>query len=271
MKCKLASLANVVILCVLSVNCTHTKNCVTMRETMADLPEALPHGHIEQLGDDVFYVMGSNVIVFDGMRIQASRTMTVIRENKELTLINSIRLSDEGLNELAKLGRIKNVIRLGAFHGRDDAFYQRAFGAKLWAMPEMEKSHGEVFNNDLSKLQLPFLHGRVIAFKSTKYQEALLLIEKLGGILVSCDSIKNWQDQDPYFDDATFAMMKTLGSIGKARIDLTWLRAMRPSRQEIEALAHEKFSTLISAHGFPLTSDAQESVRASVSAVVGNL
>lgn len=245
-----------------------TFSCVTLTSsssrTMAmDLPEALPHSGIEKLNDDVFYVTGSNVIVHDDIRLKASRTMTIIRDNGELTLINSIRLNDAGLKELTSLGVVKNVVRLGAFHGRDDAFYQQQFSAKLWAIPGMELSHGEKIDHDLSA-ESPLPSARVISFNSTQFKEAVILLERgAGGILITCDSVKNWEGKDQFFDDNTFAIMQSVGSVGSAKIDSTWLTAMKPSIDEVAALKNLNFSTLLTAHGPPLV-DALPSVRASV-------
>ncbi len=227
------------------------------------LPPALAHSEILPVVDDIFVVYGTNIVVHDGTSIEASRTMSIIRQNQELTLVNSIRLNDATLKKLEKLGRIKNVVRLGAFHGRDDAFYQTTYGAKLWAYPEMEFSRGEIVDYNLDK-EAPFAFSKVISFKSTKFKEALLLIEKSGGILISCDTIKNWQEKDPYFSDETFAMMKSSDSVGPAKIDATWLNAMQPSKEEIKALGDLNFSILITAHGPPLVNRAKESLAASI-------
>lgn len=232
---------------------------------MSDLPKVLSHGEIVKVIDDVFIVLGTNIVMHEGIRIQTSRTMTIIREENDLTLINSIRLNESGLAALQKLGRIKNIVRLGAFHGRDDAFYQKILQAKLWAFPTMGFGHGEVLDFDLSK-DLPLKNSQIIEFKTTKFKEALLLIEKSQRILISCDSIKNWQTKDPYFSDETWAMMTS--SIGPAKIDKIWLQAMMPSLSEIKAIGDEDFSILISAHGWPLLNDAKKVVLSSINQTI---
>lgn len=233
----------------------------------SELPNALAHGKIEKLIENVYFVLGTNIVMHDGRRIQTSRTMTIIKENETLTLINSIRLNDISLHDLEKLGKIKNIIRLGAFHGRDDAFYQKTYQAKLWAFSQMDFNHGEVLDYDLSK-SLPLSHAKIFIFKSTKFIEALLLIKKSASILVSCDSIKNWQMKDQYFSDETFEMIKTAGSCGPAKIDKTWLDAMHPSREELKAIGNLDFSILISAHGLPLIHNAKQTVLSSVDDVI---
>lgn len=161
-------------------------------------------------------------------------------------------------------GHIVQVARLGAFHGKDDSFYQNVYKAKLWAFPQMDFSHGEKIDHNLSTEKAPISNAKIIEFKTTRFKEALLLINKSGGILISCDSIKNWQRKDSFFDDATFEIMKNTGSIGKANIDAIWLSAMRPSRQELKDISSLEFSILLSAHGEPLTDDAKNAVNASI-------
>lgn len=227
------------------------------------LPSALPHGDITKVTQDIFYVCGTNRVIHDGIVIQTSRTMTIICERNALTLVNTIRLNEEGLRKLEKLGTIKNILRLGAFHGRDDAFYQKVYGAKLWAFASMDLNHGATLDYDLAT-GCPLLHAKIIEFKTTKFQEALLLLEKADGVLISCDSIKNWHNKDAYFSDETFELMKKTDSIGLAKIDKTWALAMRPSQEEIKALGNLDFSILISAHGLPLIKQAQELLSLSI-------
>lgn len=246
-------------------SCVNKRNVVTQSDqAQFDFPEALAHGAIEKVVDDIFVVQGTHFFVHDGTRIQTSRTMTIIRENGELSLINSIRLNEHGLNELKKLGRVKNVIRLGAFHGRDDAFYQRHLGAQLWAFSNMEFSHGEVVDHDLNRGVLPFGQAKVIAFTTIRHPEAVLLIEKAGGVLITCDSIKNWQEKDSYFDDDTFASMQSAGAIGEANIDTVWLSAIQPSNTDLASIGELDFSIVITAHGKPLILDAKQKVLSSI-------
>jgi len=239
--------------------------CVSVKNAAKDnFPPSLPHGQIKQIFPDIFMVTGANVIDHDGVRIQASRNMVIVRQNHDLTLINSVRLDQNGLKELENLGQIKNIIRIGAFHGRDDAFYQQRYNAKLWAFGTMEFSHGEKVDFDLKEGKLPLKDAELFTFKSTLQPEALILINKDGGILIACDSIKNWTKKDGFFDDETFAMMTKLGSIGEAKIDSTWLGAMKPSKEELAKILTLKFEHLLSAHGEPLKKRAKSAVSYSI-------
>lgn len=73
---------------------------------------------------------------------KSSRNMVIVRENGELTLINTVRLDEEGLTALEHLGHVKNVVRIGAFHGYDDAFYLDRYHAQLWAIKGMIHQSG---------------------------------------------------------------------------------------------------------------------------------
>jgi hypothetical protein len=227
-----------------------------------------PHGEIKQVFHDVYMVTGTNIIFFDGLRIQASRNMIIVRENHALTLINTVRLDDQGLKSLDELGSVKNIIRIGAFHGRDDAFYQQKYNAKLWAISSMEFSHGEKLDFDISTTPLPLKNAKAMAFQTTKLKEAVILLNSDGGILISCDSIKNWTKQDHFFDEKTFLLMKEAGSVGEAIIDNTWLSAMAPKKNELEKILSLDFKHLLSAHGEPLKYKAKSAIAHSIEKIV---
>jgi hypothetical protein len=90
---------------------------------MGELLPALPHGRIEEVFPDVFFVTGTMKTVLMGAHWHFSRNMTIVRDGDALTLINTVRLDEPSLAELEKLGRVANVVKIGSLHGRDDAFY----------------------------------------------------------------------------------------------------------------------------------------------------
>ena len=59
---------------------------------MEQLPPALPHGRLEEIFPDVFFVSGAMKTELMGAHWQFSRNMTVVRDGDALTLINPIRL-----------------------------------------------------------------------------------------------------------------------------------------------------------------------------------
>src|SRR5476651_817180 len=95
---------------------------------------AWPHSEIKEIFPNIFFVMGTNITNYNNVELQHSRNMIIIRDNDKLSLINTVRLDDKGLAQLDALGEVKNIIRIGAFHGRDVAFYLDKYHAKLWAL-----------------------------------------------------------------------------------------------------------------------------------------
>src|SRR5207302_1662692 len=90
----------------------------------------------------VHFVTGTSRPNFQGRQWQFSRNMTILREGDALTLVNTVRLDEAGLAALDALGRVANVVRIGAFHGIDDAFYIDRYRARLWALPGMQHESG---------------------------------------------------------------------------------------------------------------------------------
>ena len=72
---------------------------------MCNYQEALNHGKIEEIFKDVFFVTGTMKNEFFGSMWQFSRNMIVVREDGKLTLINTVRLNEEGLKELEAWAR----------------------------------------------------------------------------------------------------------------------------------------------------------------------
>jgi hypothetical protein len=96
-------------------------------------PPAPPHGELREIFDGVHFVTGQ-VRIGSPIPMRLSRSMTVVRSGESLALLNSMRLDDDGLKALDALGKVEHVIRIGAFHGMDDPFYQQRYGATVWAL-----------------------------------------------------------------------------------------------------------------------------------------
>ncbi|MGB9339777.1 MAG: hypothetical protein WCB63_11085, partial [Polyangiales bacterium] len=96
-------------------------------------PPASPHGPFQELFDGVWFVRGG-IRMPMRLPMRIGRSMTVVRGDDGLVILNSMRLSDDGLKELDALGQVKHVARIGGFHGRDDAFYRERYGAKVYAV-----------------------------------------------------------------------------------------------------------------------------------------
>ncbi len=226
---------------------------------------AWPHGEIRKIFEDIYFVTGTNKTVHDGVELQHSRNMIIVREGEQLSLINSVRLTDDGLKALEKLGQVKQVIRIGAFHGRDDAFYINRYKAALWALPGMQDQQGCNIDVEWTEQgQQPFSDVLLLPFVTAKFPEALVYLRRHGGILLSCDSIKNWLGSDAYFNEETAALYQVQGAFGKATISKIWQQAMGVEASDFEKLKTLNFKHLLSAHGEPLLETAYQDVLSTI-------
>ncbi|MEO9588204.1 MAG: hypothetical protein ABJG23_12665, partial [Marinobacter sp.] len=73
---------------------------------MPSFPPALAHNAIEEILPDLFFVSGAMETVLMDLDWQFSRNMTIVRDGERLILINTVRLDDDGLAELDRLGKV---------------------------------------------------------------------------------------------------------------------------------------------------------------------
>lgn len=217
----------------------------------------MPHGDLAEVFPDVFFVTGTSRPIHDGMQWQFSRNMTVVRDGHDLSLINTVRLDDAGLAALDRLGAVRHVVKIGAFHGIDDAFYVDRYNARLWALPGVIHESGLPTSDVLTVGgPMPFTGCSLFEWTITKVREALLLIDRDGGILVACDSLQNWADADRFFDDATAAAMRQLGFIAPTNVGPAWRQFCEPQPADFARVLALPFRHLLSAHGPPVVGDA---------------
>lgn len=228
------------------------------------------HDEIQQVFDNVFFVMAENVIDYAGFSEQSSRNMVIVREGRNLSLINTVKLSEKGLSELEKLGEIKEVIRIGAFHGRDDAFYVNRYSAGYWSIPGIVDEHGLETGKALTGGEKPFSDFQLINFETSKFPEAAILVKRDGGILITCDSIKNWLKADRFFDRATAKAYIEKNYFGQASLSSIWLQATAVKADDFKAILALPFNHVLSAHGEPLKNRAKEAIQKSYEAAFVN-
>jgi hypothetical protein len=226
----------------------------------------MPHGDLEEVLPEVFLVTGTSRPTFLGLSWQYSRNMVVVRAGRSLTLINTVRLDDAGLTRLDALGRVTAVVRLGAFHGMDDAFYlsrspdARYFGL-AGAPPEGARAP-DVFLEEGAEGPLPGM--RIFRFATSAVPEALLWMPAHGGVLISCDALQNWAEVDRFFDAESAERMRAFGFIEPANIGPGWRQAAQPRVEDFERLLTLPFRHLLPAHGTPLLDDAPKRIAATV-------
>lgn len=224
-----------------------------------------PHTAIKEIFPDIFFVMGTNKTHHNGIDLQHSRNMVIVRNNKKLSLINTVRLDDAGLAALDALGKVENIIRIGAFHGRDDAFYLDSYQAKLWAIKGMKHDDNRMADIELSTGgKMPFENCAFFQFETTKFPEGILHINQEGGILITCDSIKSWVAPDQFFSEKTAQLYQKQGFFGSATISSVWRQAMEVQAADFARLKLLSFRHLISAHGEPLLNAAYDKLTTTI-------
>lgn len=198
--------------------------------------------------------------------LRFSRNMTVIRQGNELVLVNSMRLSDDGLAELERLGKVAHVVRLAGFHGRDDLFYKERYGARVSCIRGQAYSRGfgrpkpaDIYfhaDAELDATTAPPVEGaRLFVFDSNP-SEALLLWERDGGTVISGDALQNWASSDEWFSWLATVVMRFMGFIKPHNIGPGWLKQATPPVGDLERLLSLSFDKLLPAHGSPVLSQA---------------
>ncbi|MBO9489824.1 hypothetical protein J7384_05570 [Endozoicomonas sp. G2_1] len=218
--------------------------------------ETLAHSEITELLENVFIVKGTYKAQYGDDIWQFSRNMVILRENDELSIINSIRLNESGLKALENLGTVKNVIKLGSAHGIDDAFYVGNYGAKYWMLAHDEHEGGLRPNEVLSKTNTPSDIISVYELNTKNKPEALLLLKVHGGVLVSCDSIKNWDVVDAFFSTESGEKMSQYGMIKSLDIDLNWVKNLEIPALDYKNLLKVEFKHFVPGHGTVILNEA---------------
>lgn len=89
------------------------RKATRMTDKTPDYPEPFPTMTLKFM-PDLYMVPGT--IKFKPL-MNINRNMAIIKHGKELTVVNPIRLSEKGEEQLKQLGEVKRIIRLGVAHG----------------------------------------------------------------------------------------------------------------------------------------------------------
>ena len=234
-----------------------------------------PHGRFREVFDGVWFIRGGvKMPMLVPMKI--GRAMTVVRGDDGLVILNSMRLSDEGLRELESFGNVKHVVRLAGFHGRDDAFYRDRYGATVYAVKGQRYFRGmdpkkgsvasftepDVWIDESSPLPIPDARLKVI--DSCNPPEALCLIEREGGILVAGDSLQHSPAPDEFFNLPAKLMMKRFGFFKPYNVGPGWLQFAGPSKEDVRSILDLDFEHVLPAHGDAVIGGAKEKYRPAI-------
>ncbi len=240
------------------------------------LNKVLPHGKIEKVFENIWFIKGQvkMPMLFPPMRV--SKSMTIIRnpENNELTLINAMPLDKTTLSVLESLGEIKNTLRVGGYHGRDDNFYKHHYGVTVYALnghsyekkfekepgkPENSYFQADVLLDETSSL--PFPKASLKLFKSSNPIEAILHIDQNDGILITADSLQNTPTADEFCNWGAKMFMKKMGFYKAYNVGPGWAQFAKPKLEEIRSILDLDFDHVLPGHGEAVIGDAKEKYR----------
>lgn len=226
---------------------------------MTTLHPALPHGPINEVLPDVFFVTGTRKGEFLGANWHFSRNMTILRHGNELAIINSVRLTEEGLAQLESLGSVRHLLRIGALHGIDDPFYLQRYSPHYWSLvggpdeglPDPEHALGDGTAG-------PFPGTTFFGFEHSRMPEFILRLEGNDGVLIACDALQNWREPDEFFSEDSIAMMTQMGFFVPANVGPVWRQLNEPGPEDFLRLRELPFRHVLCGHGQPLLNTARE-------------
>ncbi len=144
--------------------------------------------------------------------MRMNRNMIILKNDNELTLINPVRMNDTGLSGLEKPGNVKYILRLGDFHGLDDAFYLNRYKCEFWAQEGQDTYKTPKPAKQISAItKSSYPDSEFFIFESAKYPEAALLLKK-HKLLITTDSVQYHADWS-YFTWFTKFVFKLLTQI----------------------------------------------------------
>jgi hypothetical protein len=217
-----------------------------------------------RVADGVHIVRGS-FRMGPGMKI--GRTMTILEGPDGLTILNAVRLSDEGLAELDQLGRVKHLVKLSDSHGIDEPFYADRYKPEVWALPGAKLS-GLTATRSLSDAG-PVAGCAVLDYPNTAWRECSYFAPNGGGTLVSCDSLQNHADSE---GTSALARLITplMGFKGGVIVAPMWCKFQKVAgprvKQTFAKIFERSFSNLVTGHGPAVTGGADTRVRAAIEA-----
>jgi hypothetical protein len=106
-------------------------------------------------------------------------------------------------------------------------------------------------------------------FETTVRPEAILRLDRHGGVLIACDALQNWEAPDPFIDADTAERMRELGFFVRGGVGLAWIHESKPQPADFERLKQIPFRHALCGHGSPLLDTAQPDLQASFGRLFG--
>ncbi len=233
-----------------------------------DHPPAEFHLPLREVFPGVWLASSENTMSIPlGMKIRFSRNMVGVLGPDGWVLLNPVRLSESAEAELVAKGPIKHLVRMGTYHGRDDAYYVERFGAEFWSVPGEQTYPAPAGGNSITEDgRFPIPGAKVVIFETAKRPECVVLLPP-HRLLVTCDSVQHY-DRDALISPLGRVVMYAMGFFTPCVIGPIWLKELTPKggslKADFERVLALDFDNLISAHGTPKVGGAREALRKNV-------
>lgn len=224
-------------------------------------PAALPHGPITQVIEGVYVVrsgfrMGPGVVI--------SRTMTVVKGDDGLIVLNAARLSDAGHAELERIGPIKHLIKLSDSHGVDEPYFIDRYKPEVWTLEGVKS----IASTRRLGPDSPLREAHVIALPGISgWRECGYWLPHGGGTLIACDALQNHADLEGASLLAR-VMTPLMGFKGGLIVAPMWRKYQKIAGPQLRAtfapMLEHSFANVVTGHGPAIVGGADAKVRAAL-------
>jgi hypothetical protein len=200
--------------------------------------------------------------------ISISRNMIIVRDQGELTLIGSVRMTPENESQLEKLGKVAHLVRIGG-HGMDDAYTVSRFGLKFWCLSGAEDVYDEPIPHEVfsGSDRLPFLDADLYRFEGINSAEVAVIWRESGGVLITSDGLQHYGDWR-FFNAPSRIIHPLMGFSQGMIVGPVWHRLLTNDeillRASFDTLAGQEFRHMIGLHGSFCGDVARDRVRAAI-------
>jgi hypothetical protein len=224
-------------------------------------------GTLQQVFDDVWWAWGTARFM---PGVSFPRNMTIVRGETGLVVIHPVMMPEAEQAKIEALGKIEHIVRLGDFHGMDDALYVERYSPTVWAPADAKPLAGVRVDHELVPGgELPLPDASLVAFDRSRTPETVLHLRRHGGMLLTCDSVQSWATMPEGVSLLAIPMAKLMGFRGRACVGPGWRGACEPKDgvgfgPKFREILELDFRHLIGAHGPPIVDDAKEELRRTV-------
>ena len=242
--------------------------------TTKKYPAIAPHGPLTKVSDNVYVVQGSFKM---GPGLLLSLTMTIVKRESELTIVNSMRVGPEVEEEIKALGDIKSVVRICSNHGASDEYYVDTFGATYYDLPLAAETPGaskvpatdKLIENGSAPPSIP--DAKLVILENLKMPDAVLYLPDDGGTLICGDFIQNGIPSPHESFLVTHVLGKLLGfNTGLLTCPPPFFKFYGDGKDvsvNVAKIMEMDFDTVITAHGPYVKGGAKEKLKVGFDAV----